>query len=141
MGDVDRTAQVAHRLQALGVQVAVDDFGTGPASLGSLARLPIDVVKIDQHVVHRVEREPVDQAIVTAAVAMAHAVGFRTVAEGVETAAQVEMVERLGCEVAQGHFFARSMSPAAFSRMLTVDTAATHGAPTELQLLRSARAG
>src|SRR5205814_235984 len=75
-------------LKALGVTIALDDFGTGYSSLSFLRRYPVDIVKIDQSFVAGLGRSPEDTAIVTAIIRMASSLGLRTVAEGVETAAQ-----------------------------------------------------
>jgi EAL domain-containing protein (putative c-di-GMP-specific phosphodiesterase class I) len=141
MDDVDLTARVVRTLQMLGVRVAIDDFGTGPTSLGSLARFPIDDVKIDRSIVLGIEDDPVKSAIVSATVGLARAFGSRTVVEGVETPTQLEVVERLGCDVAQGHHFARPMSATAFGKLLAVDTAAVADAPADHGLAREAQAG
>ena len=106
-------------LHALGVRVAIDDFGTGQSSLGALGRFPVDVVKIDQSLVAGIDGEPVHSAVVSAVVALAKAIGATTVVEGVETLPQLEQLTRLGCDVAQGYYFARPLTAAAFSTMLT----------------------
>ncbi len=138
MDDVDLTCAVLTRLHALGVRVAIDDFGTGHSSLGHLARLPVDVVKVDRSFVLDIERDPVKSAIVSAVVALSGAIGSTTVVEGVETLAQLEELTNLGCEVAQGYYFSRPVPAGAIGRLLTADVAAP--AP-ELSLVRWAHAG
>ena len=91
--------------------MAIDDFGTGHSSLGYLARFPIDVVKIDQSFVRDIDQDPVKSAIVSAVVALSRAIGSTTVVEGVETQAQLEELKSLGCDVAQGYYFARPSRP------------------------------
>jgi EAL domain-containing protein (putative c-di-GMP-specific phosphodiesterase class I) len=137
MDDVDLTSSILTNLHSLGVRVAIDDFGTGHSSLGYLARFPIDVVKIDQSFVRDIDRDPVKSAIVSAAVALSRAIGSMTVVEGVETQAQFEELKSLGCDAAQGYFFARPASAAAFEKML----AASLSSPPDLSVVRSARAG
>jgi len=137
MDDVDLTSSILTTLHDLGVQVALDDFGTGQSSLGSLARFPIDVVKIDRSFVGGVDHDPVQSAIVSAVVGLSKAIGSTTVVEGVETLPQLEELTRLGCEVAQGFYFARPVSAAAFSTMLD----ASPSTPPELRVVRGERAG
>ena len=113
MDDVELTSSILTTLHTLGVQVAIDDFGTGHSSLGYLARFPIDVVKIDQSFVRDIDHDRVKSAIVSAVVALSQAIGSTTVVEGVETLAQLEELQNLGCDVAQGYYFARPVSAAA----------------------------
>jgi EAL domain-containing protein (putative c-di-GMP-specific phosphodiesterase class I) len=91
------------------VQLALDDFGTGYSSLSYLKRFPVDMVKIDQTFVAGVPAEPLDEAIVTAVVTLAHAIGMTVVAEGVEEQQQQTAITKLGCDMAQGYLFARPM--------------------------------
>jgi diguanylate cyclase (GGDEF)-like protein/PAS domain S-box-containing protein len=137
MDDVDLTSSILTNLHSLGVRVAIDDFGTGHSSLGYLARFPIDVVKIDQSFVRDIDGDPVKSAIVSAAVALSRAIGSMTVVEGVETQAQFEELKSLGCDAAQGYYFARPVSAAAFGKML----AASLSSPPDLSIVHSARAG
>ncbi len=138
MDDVDLTSAILTRLHTLGVRMAIDDFGTGHSSLGYLARFPIDVVKIDQSFVRDIDRDPVKSAIVSAVIALSQAIGSTTVVEGVETLAQLEELRRLGCEVAQGYYFARPLSAGAFGKLLTADATAPQ---PNLSVVRWAQAG
>jgi len=95
------------RLSVLGVRLALDDFGTGYSSLGHLRRYPVDILKIDRMFVEGLDSG--DGAIVGAVTAMAHALGMTTVGEGVETAEQLAMLERLGCDEGQGYYLARPL--------------------------------
>jgi EAL domain-containing protein (putative c-di-GMP-specific phosphodiesterase class I) len=146
MDDIELTSTILGKLHTLGVRLAIDDFGTGHSSLGYLARFPIDVVKIDQSFVHGIELDPVKSAIVSAVVALSRAIASTTVVEGVETPAQAEELARLGCDVAQGYYFARPVSAAAFSKMLAASASpsaspsAGPGAP-QLRIVRGERAG
>jgi EAL domain-containing protein (putative c-di-GMP-specific phosphodiesterase class I) len=97
------------RLRALGVRLAVDDFGTGYASLTFLTRVPLDEVKVDGSFVNRITTSTQAAAIVRAAVDLGRELGIRVVAEGVETAAQRQALSRLGCTSAQGFLFATPM--------------------------------
>jgi len=108
--DAERGAATLQQLRDLGVQLALDDFGTGYSSLSYLKRFPVDMVKIDQSFVTDIAGGPVDEAIVTAVVALAHAIGMSVVAEGVEEPHQRVAITKLGCDMAQGFLFAHPMS-------------------------------
>jgi diguanylate cyclase (GGDEF)-like protein len=109
MTDPVRASQTLSGLKKLGVRVAVDDFGTGYSSLSYLNALPLDEVKIDQSFISRLLLEPQTSLIVRAAVDLSHALGLDAVAEGVEDAATLARLTELGCDRAQGYFFARPM--------------------------------
>lgn len=107
------------QLRELGVRLSIDDFGTGFSSLSYLKRFPwATLLKIDKSFVDGLSTNPADAAIVRAIVAMASAVGLRTVAEGVETPEQLSEVIGLGCDFAQGYLFARPMPAEQFTDML-----------------------
>ena len=101
---MDSTGPVLAELHGLGVQLAVDHFGTGFSALSRLKDLPVDMVKIDRSFVRGVEADLVGQTIVSAIVTMAKSLDFYVVAEGVETEEEFEAVGRLGCDGAQGFF-------------------------------------
>src|SRR5690606_7021366 len=94
------------RLRSHGVRIAVDDFGTGYSSLHRLKSLPVDVLKVDRSFVADLGEEPEAAALLDAIVTMGHALGMEIVAEGVETATQLDEVRRLGCDMAQGDYVA-----------------------------------
>jgi EAL domain-containing protein (putative c-di-GMP-specific phosphodiesterase class I)/DNA-binding NarL/FixJ family response regulator len=106
-------------LRSDGVGIEIDDFGTGYSSLSYLKQLPVDAVKIDRSFVSNIDTNPVDAAIVSAVVAMAHSMQLRTVAEGVETAGQLQVLAANGCDVAQGYFFSRPLPPDACRALLS----------------------
>ena len=105
----ERAVATLVRLKQIGVSITVDDFGTGYSSLSYLARLPIQGVKIDQRFVRGLEQNRNDEAITQAIIALSHSLGLRVIAEGVETAAQLDYLKRHGCEEAQGFFIARPL--------------------------------
>jgi diguanylate cyclase (GGDEF)-like protein len=137
MDDADLTSSILTSLHTLGVRVAIDDFGTGHSSLGYLARFPFDVVKIDQSFVRNIEGDPVKSAIVSAVVALSHAIGSTSVVEGVETAAELEELKGLGCDVAQGFYFARPVPARSFDLLLQANTPA----PPDLHVVVGALVG
>lgn len=106
-------------IQALGVGVAVDDFGTGYSSLAYLKRYPIDKLKIDRSFVMDTPGDADDVAIVTAIIQMGHSLQLRTVAEGVETHAQMELLRQLGCDLMQGFLVSVPMDAQATHRWLS----------------------
>ncbi len=105
----DRTMEA---LLALGVRLAIDDFGAYQAGLGYLRRWPIDVLKLDRTLVHDLGHNERSRAIVAAVVALANRLGMTVVGEGIETAEQLAMLRELGCEWGQGYFFAPPLPPA-----------------------------
>ena len=105
-------------LKALGVGVSVDDFGTGYSSLSYLKRYPIDKLKIDRSFVMDAPDDADDVAIVTAIIQMGHSLQLRTVAEGVETPAQMELLRQLGCDLVQGFLISAPMDAEATHRWL-----------------------
>jgi len=105
MDDTDRALARLDHLRALGVCLAIDDFGTGYSSLAYLKRFPIDELKIDRLFVRGIDRNTRDAALVSAIVSLGHSLGLRVVAEGVETAAHLDVLRRQGCDLAQGFHF------------------------------------
>jgi EAL domain-containing protein (putative c-di-GMP-specific phosphodiesterase class I) len=93
-------------LRGLGVRLAVDDFGAGHASFGYLKLFPVDTLKVDRSFVAGLGHSEQDLAIVRAMVGMAHALGMRVTAEGVEQAEQLRQLRTLGCDAGQGYYFA-----------------------------------
>ncbi len=104
-----RSARVLEEFAAAGIQVSVDDFGTGYSSLSYLQKFPINELKIDKSFVIGLHEDSNNYPIVNATIAMAHDLGMTVVAEGVEESRVLIMLEKLGCDHAQGHLFSRSM--------------------------------
>ena len=107
MQDLELSIRKLAQLREAGIGVAIDDFGTGYSSLRLLARLPVDTLKIDRSFVQDITAGPSAMTLVSTVVSLARAFGMSTVAEGVETAEQLEMLRQSGCELAQGFLFAR----------------------------------
>jgi EAL domain-containing protein (putative c-di-GMP-specific phosphodiesterase class I) len=109
-------------LKNLGVGLAVDDFGTGYSSLTYLKKFPIDELKIDRSFINGLGSDSGDSAIVGSCIDLAHAVGIRAVAEGVETSGQVQTLKDMGCDLAQGFHFARPLPAPALKEWLDAHT-------------------
>ncbi|MFA6311492.1 MAG: EAL domain-containing protein [Sterolibacterium sp.] len=118
MHDPDRTIQILREMREMGLHISLDDFGTGYSSLSYLRRFPIDVLKVDQSFVRDVTTNPDDAAIAASIIALAHGLNLTTVAEGVETAGQMEYLVRQKCDVMQGFFFSKPLPAARFAMML-----------------------
>jgi diguanylate cyclase (GGDEF)-like protein/PAS domain S-box-containing protein len=118
MQDLDETAATLDGLAELGIKVAMDDFGTGYSSLSYLKRLPIDTLKIDQSFVRDIITDPDDAAIVQAIIAMAHNLGIKVVAEGVETTEQLAFLRRHRCDGIQGYIISGPLPPKDFEALL-----------------------
>ena len=125
MADVDRAVATLEDLRALGVTVSIDDFGTGYSSLASLRRLPVDELKVDKSFVDGLGHDPSATAIVAAIIAMAHALDYDVVAEGIESEDQLEALRTLGCENGQGFLFARPQPLDGLDAMLVDEANAT----------------
>jgi diguanylate cyclase (GGDEF)-like protein/PAS domain S-box-containing protein len=106
MKNAEATIQVLRRLRRIGVRAVIDDFGTGSSSLGSLPRFPVDMLQLDHSFVAGLGRRDDATKVAEAVIHLAHALGLTVVAEGVERIDQVAQLRELGCEQAQGNFFA-----------------------------------
>jgi diguanylate cyclase (GGDEF)-like protein len=109
VGDPELAAERMTELRALGVRLSVDDFGTGYSSLTYLKGLPVDEVKIDKTFVDGLGEDPADRAVVRAVVDIAHTLGLKVVAEGVEDEEQLSLLRSLGVDETQGYLHARPM--------------------------------
>ncbi len=112
MKDAGSALQVLRALKEIGVLLAIDDFGTGYSSLSYLQRFPLDVLKVDRSFVEELGVSSEGEKIVSAVIKLAHALGLKVVAEGVETTQQLEVLRSLECDYAQGFLFSRPV-PAA----------------------------
>jgi len=110
MRDDPRMFDRLDALKAIGVRLAVDDFGTGYASLSYLKRLPVDCLKIDRSLVKGVGYETEDTAVIRAVAGLAHSLGITVTAEGIETQDQLVQLRAVGCDQGQGYYFARPVS-------------------------------
>ncbi len=105
MADIGSSVQVLGALKQMGVQLAIDDFGTGYSSLSYLQRFPVDVLKVDRSFVEQLGVRAEADTIVASVIGLAHGLGLKVVAEGVETVGQLEVLRSLGCDLAQGFLF------------------------------------
>jgi len=107
MRDAAAALRVLKALKSIGVSLAIDDFGTGYSSLSYLQRFPLDILKVDKSFVDELGQQVECDEIVAAVINLAHALGLQVVAEGVETEQQLEVLQRLRCDFAQGYLFSR----------------------------------
>ncbi|MDX1105616.1 EAL domain-containing protein [Sinorhizobium medicae] len=119
MQDVLGAIATMHALEAIGVHLAIDDFGTGYSSLSALKRFPVRRLKIDRSFVTDIPLDADDMAITSAIISLAQKLGLRVIAEGVESEAQVEFLQKAGCDEIQGYFFSRPLSAEAFESLLS----------------------
>jgi EAL domain-containing protein (putative c-di-GMP-specific phosphodiesterase class I) len=105
-------------LKDLGVTLVMDDFGTGYSSLTNLESFPVDVIKMDRSMVEGVDTDPESRAVVLAATVLAHALGLGVVAEGVETAGELDKLRSMGCDFAQGYYWLRPCSAEKMEELL-----------------------
>jgi PAS domain S-box-containing protein/diguanylate cyclase (GGDEF)-like protein len=118
IGDIEHAAAVLRSVKALGVEIALDDFGTGYSSLSSLARLPIDVLKIDRSFVEDVTAATQQVSVTRAIINLAHGLQMKVLAEGVETEGQLGLLAANGCDRVQGYWFSRPVAADAFAAMV-----------------------
>lgn len=123
--DVERTFRQLEALRALGIQVLIDDFGVGYSSLSYFQRFRFDKVKIDKSFVDEVLTSRPAKAIISAVVGLGQALEMGVVAEGVETAAQMDVLAQMGCTHLQGYLFSPPLPPAAFADLLRLGQTAT----------------
>ena len=100
------------------MKVWLDDFGTGFSGLSHLRQVPVDGVKIDKSFIADLQRDPDDLALTTAIIGMAHSLGITVVAEGIEQEAQFNLLRDRGCDLGQGYWFSRPLSPADMVKLI-----------------------
>ncbi|MGE7922051.1 putative bifunctional diguanylate cyclase/phosphodiesterase [Viridibacillus arvi] len=107
MTNIHETLAILQELKKMGVIISIDDFGTGYSSLSYLKRYPIDIIKIDQSFIKEIEQDEKDEAIAKTIIHLAHSLGMKVIAEGVEKKDHVEILKKVNCEKAQGYYFSR----------------------------------
>ncbi len=105
-------------IRATGIELAIDDFGTGYSSFSYLNKLPATTMKIDQSFIRTLEQSSVEEKLVRSMITMAHDIGYRAVAEGVETAEVYRMLAEAGCDEVQSYFISRPLAPGLFESWL-----------------------
>ena len=123
MSDRERARKILTRLRRGGVQISIDDYGTGYSSLGYLRDLPVDELKLDQSFVLPMTDDPRAAALVASSISLAHSLGLRMVAEGVETHSAYAELARLGCDQAQGYFISKPVPAAQLDHWLRTRSA------------------
>ncbi len=118
MQNIDYTILVLQQLREMGVRISIDDFGTGYSSLQYLAKFPVTALKIDKAFIQALPDSVSDSAIVNATTALAHSLGLRVTAEGVETAEQLQSVKEMGCDEIQGYLYSPPVSEGELTRIL-----------------------
>jgi EAL domain-containing protein (putative c-di-GMP-specific phosphodiesterase class I) len=114
MGEPDAAIAVLRRLDEMGIDLAIDDFGVGQSSLAYLRRLPVREIKLDKAFVLKLAESPDDQAIVRAITELGHGLGYRVTAEGVENAHCLRLLKEFGCDYAQGYYVGRPLASTPF---------------------------
>ncbi|MBG0839497.1 putative bifunctional diguanylate cyclase/phosphodiesterase [Ectopseudomonas toyotomiensis] len=118
MLDPERALQVLHGLRGYGIGLSVDDFGTGYSSLAQLKRMPVQELKIDQSFIRELDDHSEDSVIVRSTIEMSHSLGLKVVAEGVELASGLNLLQRWHCDTAQGYLISRPLAAEAFEAWL-----------------------
>ena len=130
MQNPEQALLILQQLRALGISLSVDDFGTGYSSLSQLKRMPVQELKIDQSFIRDLDETSEDAVIVRSTIQMSHSLGLKVVAEGVEYERSLRLLERWGCDTAQGYLISRPLPAQAFAAWL--------GEPLKPILLREA---
>lgn len=115
---LDTAIRVLRRLEALGAQISLDDFGSGFSSLSYIRTLPIHIIKIDKQFIHDIRNSSHDAVLVASIISLAHNLGMQVIAEGVETQEQLIYLKTAGCDQAQGYYFSRALPAARASDLL-----------------------
>lgn len=127
MQDTGFTTLTLQRFKEMGITICIDDFGTGYSSLSQLKRFPIDTLKIDKSFIVNIEKNTDDQSIVLAIISMAHSLGLKVVAEGVETRSQLSLLCEQGCQEMQGFYFSKPLPSEQIEQMMMEDRDAKTG--------------
>ena len=118
--NADQIINTADQLRELGFLIEMDDFGSGYSSLNMLSQMSLDVLKLDMQFIHNEMIKPLEKSILNDIISMAHRMNLVVVAEGIETREQVKRLKSLGCDYAQGYFFAKPMPITEFEELLKI---------------------
>lgn len=119
------TITVLTHLKHFGIGVVLDDFGTGATSLVKLREFPVDALKIDRSLIREMQSDKATSDIVEMIIGLAHKMGMKAIAEGIETPRQIERLLELGCEFGQGYYFSQPMEPKAALQFMRQQVSAT----------------
>lgn len=118
LNNIHETIRKLEQLRRIGVTISLDDFGTGYSSLSYVKSLPIDFLKIDRSFINGILINKQDTAIIDTIISLAHSLGFKVVAEGVEAESQLRGLEQMGCDEIQGYYIAKPMDPVTFKNFI-----------------------
>jgi EAL domain-containing protein (putative c-di-GMP-specific phosphodiesterase class I) len=121
MQNAEASIKALRQLNAMGLEISIDDFGMGYSSLSYLKRFPINTLKIDQAFIRHLTDDPDDPVIVTAIITLAHNLRLKAIAEGVETAEQLKLLRLLRCDRIQGYYFSHPLPADEISTLLAED--------------------
>lgn len=130
MNDPKASFRILQEIREMGARISIDDFGTGQSSLSYFKSLPADELKIDRSFVMNIREDAADRHIVHTIIELAHRLGHEVVAEGIEDAATANILAELGCDIAQGYYFAKPMPPATFKQLVHDESVAATAART-----------
>ena len=116
--DIDKCKATIAELKRMGITIALDDYGSGFASITHLRELPIDHLKIDRCLIHNSPQDNQNKILTKTTIELAHSLGLKVVAEGIETKAELRLIRQLGCNYAQGFFLSRPLSPSTCAELL-----------------------
>lgn len=141
MENIETVTPVLYQLHEKGVSISIDDFGIGYSSLNYIKRFPISVIKIDRSFIVNISEDQDDHAIVSAIIAMAHAMNLKVVAEGAEHSEQIDILRKLNCDQLQGFIFSKPLQFDAATKLLLANARHTPGSESlyaQLQTVKSA---
>jgi EAL domain-containing protein (putative c-di-GMP-specific phosphodiesterase class I) len=118
IGDMEESIKALKTLHDMGIHIALDDFGTGYSSLTYLQMLPIDIIKLDKSFVWSLDLDDNKSFIVKTVIDLAHRLGIKVVAEGVETEKQLIFLKDSGCDLAQGYYFSKPLDASSVDALL-----------------------
>jgi EAL domain-containing protein (putative c-di-GMP-specific phosphodiesterase class I) len=136
MQDAEPAVAVLGAMKAMGVQLAIDDFGTGYSSFTYLRRFPVDTMKMHQSFVQEITTGSGDESIVSAMIKIGKGVNLRVVAEGVETGAQLDYLQRYGCAEGQGYYLSYPVAAGLTAKLLGTSFREGVGVPLEMPATR-----
>ena len=118
MHDIEQTIASLQQLKKMGLSISIDDYGTGYSTLSYIKKFPVDTLKIDMSFIRNLVENAGDRAIVSSTIILAHNLGLSVVAEGVEDAQQLALLQDLDCDEIQGYYFSRPLPADDFSKLL-----------------------